>query len=109
LGEASISRVEAQRNPNPCGEIRSNPPAILVANRAHVSQIEVPVLIVFGNNDTLVWTRQGGGRRGTKLQRFARQEHRLHPEAGHFPMFARTAARFDLTTSAWLSSRFPTS
>src|SRR5438477_2176498 len=54
-----IEAADALRNPNPCGVIRSNPPAILVNNRGHVAQIEVPVLIVFGNNDTLVWTRQG--------------------------------------------------
>src|SRR2546423_8380980 len=104
-----IEAADAQRNPNPCGVIRSNPPAILVDNRVHVSQIEVPVLIVFGNNDTLVWTRQGEEEEERNFSGSPDQNTAFIPEAGHFTMFAVTAERFDSTMSAWLSSRFPTS
>jgi len=104
-----IEAADAQRNPNPCGVIRSNPPAILVSNRAHVSQIEVPVLIVFGNNDTLVWTRQGEEEEERNFSGSPDKSTVFIPEAGHFPMLGRTAPRFDATMSAWLSSRFPTS
>jgi pimeloyl-ACP methyl ester carboxylesterase len=104
-----IEAADAQRNPNPCGVIRSNPPAILVSNRGHVEQIEVPVLIVFGNDDTLVWTRQGEEEEERNFTRSPDKSTVFIPEAGHFPMFARTARLFDSTMSAWLSSRFPTS
>jgi pimeloyl-ACP methyl ester carboxylesterase len=104
-----IEAADAQRNPNPCGVIRSNPPAILINNRAHVWQIEVPVLIVFGNNDTLVWTRQGEEEEERNFGGSPDKSTVFIPEAGHFPMFARTAQLFDATMSAWLSSRFPTS
>src|SRR2546422_3072866 len=99
-----IEAADAQRNPNPCGVIRSQPPAILVDNRAYDSQIEVPVLIVFGNNDTLVWTRQGEEEEERNFSRSSDKSTVFTPEAGHFPMFARTASRFDWTMSVWLSS-----
>jgi pimeloyl-ACP methyl ester carboxylesterase len=101
-----IEAADAQRNPNPCGVIRTNPPAILLNNRGHVAQIEVPVLIVFGNNDTLVWTRQGEEEEEDNFTGSPDKRTVFTPEAGHFPMFARTAARFDETMSAWLTSRF---
>ena len=104
-----IEAADAQRNPNPCGVIRTNPPAVLVNNRGHVAQIKVPVLIVFGNNDTLVWTRQGEEEEERNFSGSPDKSTAFTPEAGHFPMFARTAARFDETMSTWLSSRFPTS
>jgi pimeloyl-ACP methyl ester carboxylesterase len=103
-----IEAADAQRNPNPCGVIRTNPPAILVDNRAYDAQIEVPVLIVFGNNDTLVWTRQGEEEEERNFTGSPDKSTAFIPKAGHFPMFARTAERFDSTMSAWLSSRFPT-
>jgi pimeloyl-ACP methyl ester carboxylesterase len=105
-----IEAADAQRNPNPCGLIRSTPPAILVDNRVHDSEIQVPVLIVFGNNDTLVWTRQGEEEEQGNFSGSKDKSTVFIPEAGHFVMFARTAPRvFDPTMSAWLSSRFPMS
>jgi pimeloyl-ACP methyl ester carboxylesterase len=101
-----IEAADAQRNPNPCGVIRTNPPAVLVNNRGHVAQIEVPVLIVFGNNDTLVWTRQGEEEEENNFSGSPDKSTVFTPEAGHFPMFARTATRFDESMSTWLSSRF---
>ena len=104
-----IEAAAAQRNPNPCGVIRSNPPANLVDNRAHVSEIEVPVLIVFGDDDTLVWTRQGEEEEERNFSGSPDKGTAFIREAGHFPMFSRTAEAFDSTMSAWLRSRFPKS
>jgi len=105
-----IEAADAQRNPNPCGVIRTNPPAVLVNNRGHVAQIKVPVLIVFGNNDTLVWTRQGEEEEERNFSGSPDKSTAFIPEAGHFPMLSRTAPlSFDPTMSTWLSSRFPTS
>src|SRR5436190_3311053 len=101
-----IEAAAAQRNPNPCGVIRSNPPAILIDNRAHASEIEVPLLIVFGNNDALVWTRQGEEEEERNFSGSPDKSTVFISEAGHFPMFSRTAEKFDSTMSAWLRSRF---
>jgi pimeloyl-ACP methyl ester carboxylesterase len=104
-----IEAADALREPNPCGVIRSQPPAILVDNRAYDSEIEVPVLIVFGNNDTLVWTRQGEEEEERNFSRSPDRSTVFIPESGHFVMFAKTAWLFDSTISIWLSSTFPPS
>ena len=102
-----IEAADAVREPNPCGVIRSTPPGILVDDRAHASQINVPVLIVFGNNDTLVWTRQGEEEEERNFSGSSDKSTVFIPETGHFLMFARTAPVFDSVMSAWLGSRFP--
>lgn len=102
-----IEAADAQREPNPCGVIRSTPPGILVDDRAYASQITVPVLIVFGNNDTVVWTRQGEEEEEGNFSGSPDKSTVFIPEAGHFVMFARTAPAFDSVMSAWLGSRFP--
>src|SRR5438105_10705049 len=102
-----IEAADAVREPNPCGVIRSTPPGILVDDRAHASQIKVPVLIVFGNNDTLVWTRQGEEEEERNFSGSRDKSTVFIPKAGHFLMFARTAPVFDSVMSAWLGSRFP--
>lgn len=101
-----IEAADALREPNPCGVIRSTPPGILVDDRAHASQIKVPVLIVFGGNDTLIWTRQGEEEEERNFSGSSDKSTVFIPEAGHFVMFARTAPLFDSTMSAWLHSRF---
>jgi pimeloyl-ACP methyl ester carboxylesterase len=104
-----VEAADAQRNPNPCGVIRSNPPAILIDNRVCDAKIEVPVLVVFGDDDTLVWTRRGEEEEENNFSGSRDKSTVFIPEAGHFPMFARTAQKFDSTLSAWLSARFPSS
>jgi pimeloyl-ACP methyl ester carboxylesterase len=103
-----IDAADALRSLNPCGIIRSTPPAALVEDRAHAPQIKVPVLIVFGDNDTLVWTRQGEEEEQGNFSGSSDKSTVFIPEAGHFVMFARTAPLFDSTMSGWLHSRFPT-
>jgi pimeloyl-ACP methyl ester carboxylesterase len=102
-----IEAADALREPNPCGVIRSTPPGILVDDRAHASQIKASVLIVFGNNDTLVWTRQGEEEEERNFSGSSDKRTVFIPEGGHFLMFARTAPVFDSVMSAWLGSRFP--
>src|SRR6266480_3283275 len=53
-----INATNALRNEIPCGIIRSTPQGTAI-DRARLSQIELPVLIVFGDNESHVWTRQG--------------------------------------------------
>jgi pimeloyl-ACP methyl ester carboxylesterase len=101
-----IEAAAALRNPNPCGLIRSVPPSVPV-DKAHLGQIKVPVLIAFGNNDTLVWTRQGEEEQEGNFSGSSDRSTVFIPEAGHFVMFARTAPLFDSTMSAWLDARFP--
>jgi pimeloyl-ACP methyl ester carboxylesterase len=102
-----IEAAEAARTTNPCGIVRSTPPGVLVEDRLNDSQVTVPVLIVFGNNDTLVWTRQGEKEQEGNFTGSSDKSTVFIPEAGHFVMFARTARLFDYTMAEWLSSRFP--
>jgi pimeloyl-ACP methyl ester carboxylesterase len=101
-----IEAADAQRNVNPCGLIRSTPPGVLAENRPYDSEITVPLLIVFGNNETLVWTRQGEKEEERNFPGSTDKRTVFIPEAGHFLMFARTAPKFDSTISGWLGSRF---
>jgi pimeloyl-ACP methyl ester carboxylesterase len=102
-----IDAADKLRNANPCGVIRSTPPGALVEDRLHAAEIEVPVLVVYGDDDTLVWTRQGEEEQAHNFSRSPDASTVFTPEAGHFPMFSRTAALFDEQISAWLGSRFP--
>jgi pimeloyl-ACP methyl ester carboxylesterase len=101
-----INATNALRNANPCGIFRSQPQATTV-DRAHLSQIKVPVLIVFGDDETLVWTRQGEKEQEGDFTGSPDKQTVFIPEAGHFPMFERTAPKFDAVMSGWISSRFP--
>jgi pimeloyl-ACP methyl ester carboxylesterase len=103
-----IEAADALRTANPCGVIRSTPLGVLVDDRVHTSEIKVPVLIVFGNNDTLVWTRKGEEEQEGDFSGSSDKSTVFVPNAGHFVMFARTAPLFDATMSGWLGSRFPT-
>jgi pimeloyl-ACP methyl ester carboxylesterase len=103
---AVIEAADAQRNPNPCGIIRSTPPSVIVDDHLYASEIEVPVLIVFGDDDTLVWSRQGEEEQEGNFTGSSDKSTVFIPEAGHFVMFARTAPVFDAVISRWLGSRF---
>jgi len=101
-----INATNALRNENPCGIIRSTPQGTAI-DRARLSQIELPVLIVFGDNESLVWTRQGEEEQEADFSASPDKQTVFIPEAGHFPMFERTAPIFDSVMSGWLASRFP--
>jgi pimeloyl-ACP methyl ester carboxylesterase len=77
-----VNATEALRNANPCGIVRSTPPAV-ASEKGLDSQIKVPVLVVFGDKTTV-----------------------FIPNAGHFVMFEKTAWRLRSAVSDWLESRF---
>jgi pimeloyl-ACP methyl ester carboxylesterase len=102
-----IEATDALRNTNPCGIIRSAP-ATLTDDDALASQIKVPVLIVFGENDELATSRQGQKEEEGDFSGSPDKSTVFISKAGHFVMFSRTASVFDETVSGWLSSRFET-
>jgi pimeloyl-ACP methyl ester carboxylesterase len=102
-----IDAAAALRNPNPCGVIRSTPPNVLVTDRLHTAEINVPVLIVFGDKDRLIWSRQGEEEEQRNYSGSSDVSTVFVPEAGHFPMLERSVSRFDDAVSSWLGSRFP--
>ena len=102
-----IDATNALRNENPCGIIRSQPQGVFV-DRANVSRIKVPVLVVFGDNEQLVWTRQGEEEQQGDFTGSSDKSTVFIPEARHFPMFERTVHTFDSVMSGWLASRFQT-
>jgi pimeloyl-ACP methyl ester carboxylesterase len=101
-----IDATNALRNANPCGIIRSVPEGTFI-DRALLALIKVPVLIVFGDNERLVWTRPGEEEQEGDFSGSADKHTVFIPEAAHFPMFELTATKFDSEMSGWLSSRFP--
>ena len=102
-----IEATDTLRNTNPCGIIRSAP-ATLVDDHALASQIKVPVLIVFGENDTLITSRQGQKEEEGVFSGSPDKKTVFIRDAGHFVMFSRTAEVFDATLTEWLRSRFET-
>jgi pimeloyl-ACP methyl ester carboxylesterase len=99
-----IDATDALRNPNPCGIIRSTPLA-MPGDTAHDAEIKVPVLVVFGDNDTLVWTREGQEQQQDNYGSSDKSTVFI-PNAGHFTMFEKTAWRLRDAVSSWLESRF---
>jgi pimeloyl-ACP methyl ester carboxylesterase len=98
-----IDATAALRNPNPCGIIRSVPTAVPI-DKALDAQIEVPVLVVFGDNDTLVWDREGQEQQQDNFGSSDKSTVFI-PNAGHFPMFEKTAPLFRSRVAEWLGTR----
>src|SRR5256714_835158 len=88
-----IEAANSLRNPNPCGMIGSAGPSIAV-DKARTPEVRVPVLIVFGANDTLVWTRQGQEQQQDNFTGTTDKTTVFVPRAGHFPMLEKTAPAF---------------
>ena len=99
-----VDATEALRNANPCGIIRSTPPDV-PADKALDSLITVPVLVVFGDKDTLVWDRAGQEQQQDNYGSSDKTTVFI-PNAGHFVMFEKTAPLLRSTVSVWLTSRF---
>jgi pimeloyl-ACP methyl ester carboxylesterase len=99
-----VDATDALRNTNPCGLIRSTPQA-MPGDKALDSRITVPVLVVFGNNDTLVWDRAGQEQQKDNYGSSDKTTAFI-PNAGHFVMFEKTAPVLRSTVSDWLESRF---
>jgi pimeloyl-ACP methyl ester carboxylesterase len=100
-----IAATSALRNANPCGIMRSGPIAVQL-DPAETQSITVPLLDIYGAEDTLVWSRDGEAQ---QQDNFGSKDKTtvFVPSAGHFPMFERTAPQFRAAISAWLKSRFP--
>jgi pimeloyl-ACP methyl ester carboxylesterase len=101
---AVVAATDALRNPNPCGNIRSQPTGI-VADTARVAQITVPVLVVYGDKDTLIWSRQGEEQQASNFRGSSDTTTAFIPDASHFPMFERTAPTFRQLLASWLDTR----
>src|SRR5437764_8521227 len=91
-----------RRNRNPCGMIRSAPDGVFV-DKVRASEITVPVLIVFGAQDTLVWSRDGERQQQDNFPRSRDKTTVFIPRAGHFPMLERTAPKFRRVLGGWLA------
>jgi pimeloyl-ACP methyl ester carboxylesterase len=97
----AASRLRAR---NPCGMIRSVPNGVPV-DKLHAGEVAVPVLVVFGDRDTLVWTREGEEQQQDNFTGSADRTTAFIPNAGHFPMLERTAPQFRAVVANWLSRR----
>ena len=91
------------KNRNPCGILRSTETAVVV-DHPRLAEITVPVLVVFGDNDTLVWTRQGQQQQQDNYGSTDKTTIFI-PRAGHFVMFEKTAPQMRAAISAWLRAR----
>jgi len=100
-----IAATAAQRNPNPCGIIRSGPIAVQF-DPVMAQSVTVPLLDIYGAEDTLVWSHAGEAQ---QQDNFGSQDKTtiFIRNAGHFPMFERSAPLFRAAISSWLDARFP--
>ena len=100
-----IAATDALRNANPCGIMRSVPIAVQF-DPVKTQSVTVPLLDVYGAEDTLVWSHDGEAQ---QQDNFGSQDKTtvFVPNAGHFPMFERSVPQFRGAISAWLDSRFP--
>ncbi|MFL5824396.1 MAG: alpha/beta fold hydrolase [Solirubrobacteraceae bacterium] len=100
-----IAATAAQRNPNPCGIMRSGPIAVQF-DPAKTQSVTTPLLDVYGAQDTLVWSHAGEAQ---QQDNFGSKDKTtvFIPDAGHFPMFEGSAPLFRAAISSWLDSRFP--
>ncbi|HKP90476.1 MAG TPA: alpha/beta hydrolase [Thermoleophilaceae bacterium] len=90
------------RSRNPCGVIRSAPQGASL-DKARAPEITVPVLVMFGAEDTLVWTRDGQEAQEANFSESRDTRTVFVPRAGHFPMLERTAPLFRDALASWLT------
>jgi len=112
--------TDALRMANPCGVIRSLAPTVVVDNPSslkgaipgvdpgtspvsRLSEIKVPVLDVFGLQDTQIWTHQGEAEQQSNFSSMDKTTSFV-PDTGHFPMFERGAPTFRDVVSSWLKT-----
>lgn len=97
-----LDAASRRRSRNPCGVIRSAPNGADL-DKVHASEITAPVLVVFGAEDTLVWTRDGERAQTANFTGSRDTKTVFVPRAGHFPMFERTARLFRDALASWLT------
>lgn len=103
---AEQSLIEAafrMREANPCGYGTSISLAV-TTGRIRDSEIHVPVLIMFGNEKPLVWTREGQEEQEKNYTGTSDKETVFIPEAAHFAMLERTVPTAGVVSS-WLCKR----
>ena len=100
-----IDATTALRNANPCGIMRSVPLAVEF-DPVKTRSVTVPLLDVYGAEDTLIWSHAGEAQ---QQDNFGSKDKTtvFIPDSGHFPMFELTAPQFRAAISSWLNSRFP--
>jgi pimeloyl-ACP methyl ester carboxylesterase len=101
---AVLDAAVRHRAANPCGMIRSTPTGVPI-DKARTSEVTVPVLIVFGDKDQLVWTRDGEEQQAANFTASRDVTTAFVPDAGHFPMLERSAPQFRQTLAVWLARR----
>jgi pimeloyl-ACP methyl ester carboxylesterase len=100
-----IAATTTLRNPNPCGIMRSGPIAVQF-DPVKTQSVTAPLLDIYGAEDTLVWSHAGEAQ---QQDNFGSKDKTtiFIPNAGHFPMFERSAPQFRAEIATWLDSRFP--
>jgi pimeloyl-ACP methyl ester carboxylesterase len=100
-----VASTDALRNANPCGIIRSVPIAVQF-DPAETQSVTVPLLDIYGADDTLIWSHDGEAQQQNNFGSNDKTTIFI-PNADHFPMFELSAPSFRTAISAWLNSRFP--
>ena len=118
---AVISATDSLRSANPCGVIRTLVATVELDNPyatkgavpgadpgnspvSPLAQIKVPVLVMFGDNDTQLWSKQGEEEQQDNFSGSADKHTVFIPDAAHFPMFERSAPQFRALVATWLGS-----
>ena len=100
---AVVDATDRLRNVNPCGIVRSVPQTVaLDVAESRMASVTAPVLVVFGDEDTLVWSRSAEEQQQNQFTSSKDKSTAFIPDAGHFPMFERSEARFRSVMDAWL-------
>jgi pimeloyl-ACP methyl ester carboxylesterase len=114
-----VAATDRVRNPNPCGVIRGLTAAVSEDNPyslknavadpgnfplSPLTKIQVPVFVVFGANDTQLWSHQGEAEQQGNFAGSPDRSTVFIPGASHFPMFEKTAPQFVQAMSSWLKA-----
>lgn len=90
------------RTRNPCGDLASTVTA-LALNRARIVEIDVPVLLVYGDRDE-VFPPEAGGQHKDRFTGTNDVTLVSLKDTGHFFTLERTAGALVVSTSAWLDA-----
>jgi pimeloyl-ACP methyl ester carboxylesterase len=100
---AVIDATDRRRNVNPCGIVRSVPQTVVLDDAdSRMATVTAPVLVVFGDQDTLIWSRSAEEQQQNEFTSSDDRSTAFIPDAGHFPMFERSESQFRAVMGAWL-------
>jgi hypothetical protein len=99
-----VAATDALRNANPCGIMRSVPIAVQF-DPAKTASVTVPLLDIYGADDTLIWSHDGEAQ---QQDNFGSEDKTtvFIPDAEHYPMLELTAPQFRAAIASWLTTRF---